>query len=151
MTLVRFEPFGYSNPWAGISRLQRQMNRMFESATDGEDEVNVINWRPRVNVTELEDRIEVSAELPGMNREDVKVEVNHNILTISGDKKLEHDRKDRNMFLSERVYGNFRRSFQLPSQVDKGKIDAEFKNGVLHIALPKMEEAKPRQIEIKAH
>mgnify|MGYP003573726583 CR=1 FL=1 len=148
MTLVRWEPLSVRNPWHGLMRVQRQMNRLFDDF-EGEDETPMATYAPRMNVTDMEDHIEVTAELPGMNRDQVKIEINNNVLTISGEKLDEHEKKDRNLYISERVFGQFHRSFQLPSQVDVSKIEAAFNGGILNVSLPKVEEAKPKQIEIK--
>jgi len=125
------------------------MNHLFENFFERDEDSPVAKWSPRVEVTELDDHFEVSAELPGMKREDIKVELNDRILTISGEKQTEHEKKDRSIHLCERIYGSFHRSFRLPSQVKADKINAEFKNGVLKLNLPKVEEAKPKQIAIK--
>ena len=148
MTLVRWEPVSGRNPWHGLMRMQRQMNRLFDQF-DGEDETPMVTYAPRMNVTDMEDHIEVTAELPGLNRDQVKLEINDGVLTISGEKTDELEKKDRNLYISERVFGTFRRSFQLPSQVDVNKVEASFKDGILNVNLPKVEEAKPKQIEIK--
>jgi HSP20 family protein len=125
------------------------MNRLFEDSLSKEGDETTSTWDPRVDVTEFEDKYEVCAELPGMAREDVKVELHDNMVTISGEKRLETERKDRNLYVCERNYGQFRRSFQFPSSLDASKVEAQFRNGVLTVTLPKIEEAKPKQIEVK--
>lgn len=149
MTLVRWEPLVNRNPFVGLGILQHRMNKVFDElfSNDGHDRVN--DWSPHVDVTELDNSFEVAAELPGLSKEDVKVEVQDNILSISGEKNANHEKKNRNLNISERCYGAFRRSFQLPSNVDATKINAEFTNGVLSITLPRVEEVKPKQIEVK--
>jgi len=149
MTLVRWQPMNARYPWRGQSAIQNRMNSLFDEFFHDDEEPNVSRWAPRVDVVELEDKFEFSAELPGLTKDDVKVEMNNNVLSISGEKKYEHEKKERNLHLIERGYGNFRRSFQLPSHADPIKIDAEFSNGVLKVVLPKVEEAKPKQIDIK--
>ncbi len=148
MAILRWQPLETRNPWAGFNALQRRMNRLFEDFFAPEEEAGSVEWAPRVDVTELEDKFEVSAELPGLSKDDVKVEINDNMLTISGEKRSAHEKKDRNLYVSERCFGSFRRVFQLPTNINAAKIGAEFKNGVLNITLPKTEEAKPKQIEI---
>lgn len=150
MTLVRWEP-AVRNPWAGMFTLQRRMNRLFDEIFGtGEDaDSGAMAWMPRVDVTEFDEQFELTAELPGLSREDVKVEVQDNVLTISGEKRSDHQAKNRNLFINERVFGTFRRSFQLPSNINQQSVSAEFKNGVLTIRIAKAEEAKPRQIAIK--
>lgn len=150
MTLVRWQPFGWRNPRPGMMSLQHQMNHVFDQFFHSEDEdAPVSRWMPRVNVADLEDKIELTAELPGLAIDDVKVELHNNLLTISGEKKIEQKREERNLHLCERAYGAFHRSFQLSSQVNADEINAEFANGVLIVTLPKKEEAKPKQIEVK--
>ena len=149
MALVRWEPFMGRNVWSGLAHMQNRMSRLFDDL-DMDSESSIVNWSPRVEITELEDRFVVSAELPGMSRDDIKIELKDNILSISGEKSTEHDKKDRKLHIGERIYGSFNRSFHIPSHVKGDKINAGFKNGVLTISLPKVEEAKPKQIEIKA-
>ncbi|MDP8228044.1 MAG: Hsp20/alpha crystallin family protein [Candidatus Electryoneaceae bacterium] len=149
MTHVHLQPFGRRNPWSGAVTLQNQMNRLFGQLFQGEDEdAQVSRWMPRVNVADLEDKIELTAELPGLAIEDVKVELHNNVLTISGEKKNGEENDERKLHLCERAYGAFRRSFQLPSEVQADAINAEFENGVLFVTLPKKEEVKPKQIEV---
>jgi len=149
MALVRWEPFRSRNAFPSLFDLQRSMNHIFENFFERDEDSPVAKWSPRVEVTELDDHFEVSAELPGMKREDIKVELNDRILVISGEKQADYEKKDSSIHLCERVYGSFNRSFQLPSHVKVDKINAEFKNGVLKLNLPKVEEAKPKQIAIK--
>ena len=149
MALVRWEPFRSRDVFPSLFDLPHNMNHLFENFFERDEDSPVAKWSPRVEVTELDDHFEVSAELPGMKREDIKVELNDRILTISGEKQTEHEKKDRSIHLCERIYGSFHRSFRLPSQVKADKINAEFKNGVLKLNLPKVEEAKPKQIAIK--
>jgi HSP20 family protein len=107
---------------------------------------------PDIDVAETDSEITVSAELPGMDKDDVKLSLSDEVLTISGEKKFEEERKEKNYYLSERRYGSFQRSFRLPETVDRDKIDASFEKGVLTVILPKTEKAKAKQkqIEIKA-
>jgi len=151
MTLVRWQPMTARNPFEGFAAFQCRMNRLFDEAFQSETEAGPAVWSPRVDVTEFDDRFEVSAELPGMVAEEVKVELDNNILSLSGEKRAEEERKDRDLYVAERRFGGFRRSFQFPTHLDASKIDASFRNGVLTITLPKVEAAKPKQIEIKVH
>jgi len=149
MTLVRFEPqlrFHHHHPMVGA--LPKSLNRIFEDFLGGDEPECCCAWTPRVEIVELKDQFEVSAELPGLTKDDVKLELQDNVLTISGEKRSQSERQDRNLFASERHFGSFRRSFQLPSGVEAKSIKAEFKNGVLTITLKKTAEAQPQQIEI---
>ncbi len=151
MTLVRWQPRQVPNPWPRLDALQRHFNRLFDSALTDDENMNPVEWSPRVDVVELENEYKISTELPGLKKENVKIEVQKDMLTISGEKQSEHEKKDRNIHISERVYGSFSRSFRLPSNTEPDKIKAEFKDGVLNLALPKTEEAKPKQIEISVN
>lgn len=108
--------------------------------------------RPRVDVSETDKEIEISAELPGMDQEDVEVMVTEDRLTIRGEKKAEREQKDKGYHLVERSYGSFQRSFQLPSGIDTDKIDAGFNKGVLTVTLPKTAEAQKaaKKVAIKS-
>jgi HSP20 family protein len=106
---------------------------------------------PRVDVSESENEYEVTAELPGIDEKDIEVTLADNLLTIRGEKKAEREEKDKNFYLNERSFGSFRRAVPLPSDVDEDRVEANFKNGVLTVRLPKSPEAqaKTRRIEVK--
>jgi HSP20 family protein len=106
-------------------------------------------WSPRVDLTETKDSFVVNAELPGLDAKDVDVSISGNIITIKGEKKKEEEEKNDHNHYVERYYGSFQRSFQLPANVQTDKIDATFDKGVLKVTLPKTEEAKKKEIEIK--
>jgi len=131
--------------------LQREMNRMFDSFFRGTDEQGLLSgtWIPAVDVAEENDAYVVKVELPGVNKDDVKITLESNILTIRGEKKTENEVKDKNYHRTERSYGSFQRSFTLPTTVRNDKVDAVYKDGILTVSLPKAEEAKPKQIEVK--
>ena len=147
MTLLRWEPIIHRNPLARFNLLQRQMNNIFDNLHDGDDS-QITSWSPRVNVVDFQDKIEVSAELPGMVQNDIKIELQNNVLAISGE-KVRVENKDAFSHLDERLFGKFYRSFQLGPQVDSDNIKAQFSDGVLTVTLTKKEEAKPKQIEIQ--
>jgi HSP20 family protein len=106
-------------------------------------------WAPPVNIAETEDNYTITAELPGLNKDDIKVTYQNGILTIQGERKEEKEDKNKDWHRVERVYGTFERSFRLPMPVRAEQIQAEFKDGVLTLTVPKAEEAKPKQIEVK--
>ncbi|MCB0283048.1 MAG: Hsp20/alpha crystallin family protein, partial [Calditrichaeota bacterium] len=108
-----------------------------------------IEMSPRINVEENDNEWIISAEMPGVAKENVKVNFQDNVLTISGEKKLEKEDKEKNYHRIERSYGKFNRSLTVNSPVVSDKIDAEYKDGVLIITLPKAEEAKPKLIDVK--
>ena len=106
-------------------------------------------WTPAVEVVDKKDRLIVKAELPGIDKKDVKVNVENDYLTISGETKNEHEVKEKEYYYSERSYGSFSRSIPLPVEIETGKIKAAYKKGVLTIDLPKSEKAKPKEIDVK--
>jgi HSP20 family protein len=107
---------------------------------------------PHVDVSETDKSYEISAELPGMTDKDINVELKDDVLTLSGEKKEESEKEEKNYHVSERRFGSFRRSFRLPPGVDQSKVSADFRNGVLKIAMPKSPAAqnKSRKIDVKA-
>lgn len=134
--------------------LQQRMNRLFEEpfgqlALTGEESLSLATWTPRCDIFETDSEVVIKAELPGVKKEDVKVNIENNMLTIQGERKLEEETKQDDYHRIERSYGQFMRSFMLPASVDMSKISAEFKDGVLRVSLPKLEEAKPKAIEVK--
>ena len=108
-----------------------------------------VKWAPRVDVSETKDSFVVKAELPGLETKDVNVSISGDVLTIKGEKKKEEEEKDEHHHYVERYYGSFQRSFQLPAGMNTDKINATFDKGVLKVTLPKVEEAKKKEIEIK--
>jgi len=132
-----------------IFRMQREIDQLVDSVfrRDTDEDLFPSVWSPAVDVAESDNEYLVKVELPGINKEDVKVTVQDSVLTILGEKKQETEPK--NYHRVERSYGSFQRSFTLPTTVKADKVDATFKDGVLTIALPKAEEAKPKEIDVK--
>jgi len=157
MSLIRWNPIRDLSPWTSdlaseLSHIQREMNRMLDTFFRGgvlDDGSFGTFWTPPVDITERDDAYVVEAELPGLTKDDVKITMENNILTIQGEKKLEKEEKKGSFHRSERAYGSFTRSFTLPSTVKSDQVEAEYKNGILRITLPKVEEAKPKAIEVK--
>jgi HSP20 family protein len=152
MSLIRWNPTrDLASFPSGMFNMQREMNRMFDHFIRGVDEPGLLNdnWLPAVDVAEKDNEYVVNVELPGVNKDDVKITLESNILTIRGEKKTEKETNQKNFRRMERSYGSFQRSFTLPTSVKNDKIDAEYKDGILSITLPKAEEAKPKQIEVK--
>lgn len=110
-----------------------------------------VNWRPRIDVLEKETAYEVVAELPGMEKKNISVSVKDDVLTISGEKKLEKQKEEDNYFCCERSFGKFERSFRMADRIEAGKITAEYTDGVLKLTVPKIEAPEPasQKIEIK--
>jgi len=142
LSLVRKEPrLGW-----GLMNLRDEVDRMFRDFYDGTDKEST--WLPSVDIVEENGKFVLTAELPGVKKEDVKINIQDNTLTIEGEKKSSKETKDENYSRSERFYGKFSRSFTLSSEIDADKIKADFEHGVLTINLPKTEKVKPRQITI---
>jgi HSP20 family protein len=106
------------------------------------------NWNPAVDVSENDDAIVVKAELPGVDKRDISVDLNDRILTIKGERSSEKEEKDETFHRRERVHGSFERRFTLPAAVKADKIKADYKDGILRIEVPKSEEAKPKKITV---
>jgi HSP20 family protein len=119
------------------------------SANGAEEQMTVAEWTPSVDITEDDNEWVVKADLPELKKEEVKVTVESGVLTISGERKLEKEEKNKKYHRIERAYGSFVRSFSLPDGTDSSKVNAEFKEGVLKIHLPKSEQAKPKSLQIK--
>ena len=145
MAVVRWDPF------RELGMLQDRMNRLFDDAGRGwraDEPAATTSWSPSVDIFETEGEIIVKAELPGLERKDIVLHLENNVLTLRGERKFEKETKEENYHRIERSYGNFSRSFSIPATVDEEKIRADYKDGVLKIALPKKDQAKPKQINI---
>jgi HSP20 family protein len=135
--LMRPEPFS------------READRLFD-AFFGQGDREARRWVPPVDLVEAEDHFVLKADLPGMTQDDVSIEVQDGTLSISGERKAEHEQRERGWYRIERSFGSFSRSLTLPEGVDPDRIQAEFRDGVLEVRIPKPEERKPRRIEISA-
>jgi HSP20 family protein len=111
-------------------------------------EEDSVVWRPSLDLSESENEYKVLADLPGLSKEDIKISLRDNVLTISGERKYEKKDDSKDYFSMERAYGKFERSVSLPDKIKESEIKANYKNGVLTVFLPKSEEAKPREISI---
>ena len=145
MAIVRFQPFVDD-----FQALQERINRIFADTAFSRlgSEEPMGSWAPLCDIYEDGESIVVKAELPGVDRNDIDVQVENNVLTLRGERKLEREVKTENVYRTERSYGTFTRSFTLPVSVDTEHIKAEYKDGVLHVTLPKVDEAKPRKIKV---
>ncbi|MBN1885448.1 MAG: Hsp20/alpha crystallin family protein [Candidatus Krumholzibacteriota bacterium] len=141
MRLVKWNP-GYLHP------LNRNMDDLFDGFF-GVPLARERTWAPRVDVHEHEDRFELQAEIPGMEKEEISIEVQERMLAIRGEKKVEEEKDEAGCHIRERHWGRFERTFTLPENVDTAKIDAAYRNGVLTIGIPKKEEAKPKEIKVE--
>jgi HSP20 family protein len=145
MTITRW------NPVNDLMNLQREMNRVFSGITpktNRDEEYESAVWSPTVDIVEDNDVYTLSFDLPGLKKEDIKMNFADNTLKISGERKSVEESKDVTCHRVERVYGKFYRSFNFPTMVNADKISANYKDGVLTIAVPKAEEVKPKQITI---
>lgn len=146
-SLIRFSPS------REMRRLQREIDDLFESflpTTNGGDQEarESAVWAPRVDLSETEDAYFIHVDVPGMTKDDLEINYQDGVLSVSGERRAE-ERKERHNFVRvERSFGNFYRSFRLPKAVDEGSIEATYENGVLTIEVQKSEESKPRRIEI---
>ena len=145
MAIVRFDPVH------DFAALQDRMNRLFGGRFTRDEDLNAHgSWAPPVDIFETDGHdLIIKAELPDMSREAIEVTVEHNTLTLRGDKTLPADVKEDRYRRIERHYGRFSRSFTLPTTVDAARVSAEYKNGVLIVKLPFREEAKPRTINVE--
>lgn len=155
MKLTTLNPFRTStwDPFREIGELENRLEKFFGrpalAGNGGKEAMTVAQWAPAVDITEDDKEYLVKAELPDLKKEEVKVTVENGELTISGERKLEKEEKNKKYHRIERSYGSFVRSFTLPEAVNGDKVNAEFKDGLLTVHLPKDEKAKPKAIDVK--
>jgi len=143
LSLVRRDPrYGW-----GLMNIRDEIDRMFRNFYD-EADGDERSWAPSVDIAENQDNLTLTAEIPGVDKKDVKISLQNNVLTIEGEKKQEKEGSKNGQLGSERFYGKFSRTFTLSADIDAEKIKADFHNGVLTVTLPKTEKVKPRQIAI---
>ena len=141
MAIIRWNPFNEMD-W-----FNRDFSRVFNSHTNWHECAG--DWTPRVDVFETENAIMLTGDLPGLDKQDVQVNVEENILTLSGERKRTDEENKDQYTRIERSFGKFERSYTLPNTVDQTRIEATMEKGVLRVSLPKKEEAQPKQIEVK--
>jgi HSP20 family protein len=145
MTIVRWEPL------REFGTLQNEMNRLFNTVFDTPTPGNggtLRRWMPAMDLVETDDHLILRADLPGLDQDNVEIELKDDVLTISGERKAEHeDRKD-GFHRIERSYGAFARSLTLPKGIDADQVQAEFEKGVLEVRIPKPAERKPHRVQI---
>jgi HSP20 family protein len=141
------------DPFKELEDLQSRMATLFGRAPmrkeEGKEAMTVADWAPLVDITEDEKEYLIKVDLPEVKQEDVKVSLQDDVLSISGERKFEKEEKGKKYHRVERAYGSFSRSFSLPQDADAGKVQAEFKDGVLKVHVPKSEKVKPKSIEVK--
>ena len=153
MAIVRW------NPMRDLMSMEREFNKIFNSLErkfgfdgdngNGNEEFENAVWMPMTDILEDENQYYLNLDLPGIKKEDVKINYTNGQLSISGERKQETIEKNTKYHRAERSYGKYYRSFTLPQKINENDINAEFKDGQLKISIPKSEEAKPKQIEIK--
>jgi HSP20 family protein len=154
MAIVRW------NPTRDLMSMEREFNRIFnslerkfgfgDSNSENEEFENAV-WMPMTDILEDENQYYLKIDLPGIKKEDVKINFSNGQLSISGERKQENIEKNAKYHRSERSYGKYYRSFTLPQKIKENEISAEFKDGQLKISIPKSEESKPKQLEIKVN
>jgi HSP20 family protein len=142
MALVRWEPA------RGLDSVQSDLDRMFDAFFGTRRANGGYRWAPAMDLVETDDHLVVKADLPGLDKDDVEIEVSDRVLTISGERKTEHEEREGGYYRVERAYGSFSRSLSLPEGVDADKVEAEFDKGVLEVRVPKPSERKPHRVEI---
>jgi HSP20 family protein len=145
MELIPYRLFGELSPFR--KEMDRLWNRFLGETSFGKTFAET--WSPSVDISETKDNFVVKAELPGLEAKDVNVSISGDVLTVKGEKNAEEEEKDEHYHRIERYSGSFQRVFQLPSGVKADKVKATFDKGVLKITLPKVEEAKKKEIEVK--
>ena len=140
------------NPWREMDTFSDRVNRIFNGTlfpdTWLSDDTSLSEWRPVADITDHESKIVIRAELPGVDKKDIHVDLKDNILTLEGERSHEKETKEEKYYHKERVYGKFSRSFRLPDGLNPDNIKADYKDGVLTIELPKPEEKKPKKIAV---
>ena len=143
MKLVRWDPF------REFLTMSNRLNRTIDDPFIQRPEASFGAWAPPVDIFERQDHLVIRAEVPGIQKDDMDVRIENGVLTLHGERREEKEVQDVSTHLMERVYGSFTRSFSLPTTVDATKVTAVYKDGVLEVTVPKIETAKPKQVEIK--
>lgn len=147
MAIVRWDPF------RELEEVSDRLNRMFTRpamrTSNNKETMIVADWTPSVDISETEGEYQIQVEIPDVKKEDVKVTLEDGVLTIQGQRKQEQEESGTKYHRIERSYGSFARTFSLPDVIETDKVRAEYKDGVLHLYLPKSEKAKPKAIEVK--
>lgn len=144
MALIRWDPV------RELDSLQSDMNRLFDRFFEGRGANGgaVRRWIPPMDLVESDDHLVLRADLPGMGEDDVEIEIKDSVLTISGERRSEHEQKSEGYHRVERAYGHFSRALSLPEGVDADRVQAGFDKGVLEVKIPKPEETKPTRVQI---
>lgn len=153
MAMIPWKSYRTWDPFNEMGDIQQRINRLFDETFErfpvARSEALERTWSPAVDIYEDKENVIVKAELPGVNKDDVSIEVRDGVLTLTGERKHEQETKKENFHRIERTYGKFSRSFALPESVKVDRVKANYKDGVLEIIMPKEEKAKTRAIPIK--
>ena len=144
MAIVRCRNRRGIAPWSAINDLEKELTRFFNAGASAKS-----RWAPAIDLSESEDGFVLEADLPGLGKDDINLTIEDNVVTLNGERKEDRKVEGRSYYHYERRYGNFSRSFELPLGIDSEKVVAKFEDGVLRVDIPKLEEAKPRKIEVK--
>jgi len=146
MTLVRW------SPWRETVTTHDFFNRFFDDSYTraglNNGEIEMTNWHPMVDIYDKDEKIVINAELPGLEKKDISIDVKDRVLTLKGERAYDNETKDEKYYRRERAYGKFERSFTLPDGLDAEKIKADYKDGLLSVEIPKPEKEEPKQITI---
>lgn len=146
MNLVKWDPF------VELEDVSKQLNRIFGRFPARTEPVRELlataDWAPSVDITETDTAYLIKGEIPGVNKEDVKVNIENGLLTMSGERRQEKEEKGKKLHRIERSYGSFMRSFRLPDNIDEAAVKAEFKDGMLNVTLPKTTQPRNRAISV---
>ncbi len=136
-------------PFRELVTMRDDVDRLFDTFFGRQPQTMDEFWQPAIDIEENNGNLMVRAEIPGMNKDDIKVSVKEDLLKISGERKQENETKEKTFHRIERSYGKFERIIRLPSEVDADKVKASYKDGVLNITLPKPESMKPKRIDVE--
>jgi HSP20 family protein len=146
MNIIKWDPF------KELEDVSNHLNRIFRRSSDSvqasRESMTVADWSPSADITETDTAYLIKAEIPGVNKQDVKVSVQDGMLTIQGERKMEKEEKGKKFHRVECSYGSFVRSFRMPDDVDENSVNAEFKDGMLNVTLVKSAKPKPKSIKV---
>ncbi len=146
MNLIKWDPFRELEDMS--NRLNRVFGRPVSRLDSNNEMLTMVDWTPSADISETDKAYVIKAEIPGVQKEDVKVTIQDGMLTIQGERKMEKEEKDKKFHRIERSYGSFMRSFRVPDDADESAVTAEFKDGVLNVTLNKTEKPKPKSINV---
>ena len=151
MALIRFRPFAQDLS-RDLTDIQTQMNRLFDNFVGQPTSSGLAErvWAPAADMYETKNEVVIAAELPGLSEKDIHLSITGDLLTIQGERQWSGDVQDASRYRRERWFGKFERTFSLPMPVESGQIKATYRDGVLTVKLPKVEEIKPKEIKIEA-